>query len=905
MDLNSLSNEELMAIAGPPDGQGFTDLGTIGLSDTNKDLNALSNEELIKIAGPPQIEQSIPVKAASGFLGGLAGLGDAASWVGRKLSPFPYPEDEPGIGDTIRAISDAATGFSNSTKLGKDSLSYKVGEYLPGVLMGSPTLAGQGISGAAKTAAKILATDLATAGGGYTGKKIGGVIGPKGEIVGEIAGGVAGGAIPVIGRNIWSMGRSLFKGASPAEIKGSAAQAIKELTGLDEKTITEAIDNLPDDELAQLMTTAEVTKNAGMGQIEKTLSASGEGAATYAQRSTLRDQLRDKILSSMTQSSGVNKEGLGTALMSKAADVEGSMGEAAQKLWNKVPREVPIDIGPEMENVAASIAERQGGLSLGSKTRELVSQFLDEPIAKSGKLQDIRSDALSLIRKGNLDPLEERVLSAMQGSIDDAMARGLEGTQYDIWQSARGATAIQKETFRRGSAGGAMTAETARPSNVLSNAFKGDSQSVKEIRSALANDPSLIEDVKRGVIEMIPRDAQGRLTANGMKKFISANEGALKELFGEEHFGQWKRILEDLRSEADVGNFAFKASKGNSITSQKNTVAGVIQDTLLGSLVPGSGTLAKIAEAAKRAVNIKNGAQIQELLFRAAMDPKFAVELASAPTSTRMFNAFERIANFGTDLLKSAGANILLAPSRGVLSDRSASEGSMSKYKLSEQQSVTNSSGPKNSEPTKQVLGLGTQNGQYTKQAQGLLSAVPSYSAQSPTKSGATQDILDQAINNLKTGGNMDDSSSHLNNIAAEVEDAGLQPLIKAVIKQESGGKKNAVSKKGARGLMQIMPGTAKEIARELGVEDYDLADPDTNILFGTHYLKKMLRLFDGDAELALAAYNAGPGKVKEWQDRYGPSWDDIAPELKKRGYYLETVNYVPSILKKMQVMEV
>lgn len=131
--------------------------------------------------------------------------------------------------------------------------------------------------------------------------------------------------------------------------------------------------------------------------------------------------------------------------------------------------------------------------------------------------------------------------------------------------------------------------------------------------------------------------------------------------------------------------------------------------------------------------------------------------------------------------------------------------------------------------------------------------------------------------------------------------------LVNAVIHQESRGRADAVSPKGAQGLMQIMPATAKEIAAELGVDSYDLKDKETNQRFGEYYLAKQLKRF-GTPELALAAYNAGPGKVQMWISKYGPSWDaiskgiadDIAEKKLNREYYRETLNYVPSIMKRM-----
>jgi len=120
--------------------------------------------------------------------------------------------------------------------------------------------------------------------------------------------------------------------------------------------------------------------------------------------------------------------------------------------------------------------------------------------------------------------------------------------------------------------------------------------------------------------------------------------------------------------------------------------------------------------------------------------------------------------------------------------------------------------------------------------------------------------------------------------------------LSSALIQQESGGDPSALSGAGAVGLMQIMPGTAKAIAEELGEEysDEKLKDPDTNIRWGTYHLKTLLDKFGGDELKALAGYHAGEGAVRKAEEkgqRIPESYDAYAG--------ISTKDYVKSIMSK------
>ena len=99
--------------------------------------------------------------------------------------------------------------------------------------------------------------------------------------------------------------------------------------------------------------------------------------------------------------------------------------------------------------------------------------------------------------------------------------------------------------------------------------------------------------------------------------------------------------------------------------------------------------------------------------------------------------------------------------------------------------------------------------------------------------------------------------------------------LVKAIIMAESSYNPRAVSKKGAKGLMQLMPTTAKA----LGVEDS--FNPEHNINAGVKYFRHLMNQFDGDARLALAAYNAGSRKVRQYQG---------VPPFRATKYYIKKV---------------
>jgi soluble lytic murein transglycosylase len=137
--------------------------------------------------------------------------------------------------------------------------------------------------------------------------------------------------------------------------------------------------------------------------------------------------------------------------------------------------------------------------------------------------------------------------------------------------------------------------------------------------------------------------------------------------------------------------------------------------------------------------------------------------------------------------------------------------------------------------------------------------------------------------------------------------------LVLGIIRQESNFDTEALSPSGARGLMQLMPATAKTVAKLVG-EPTSIgaltADPDHNMRLGSAYLRSLLDSFDGSMPLAIAAYNAGPSRVEEWigtngDPRQGPQgqagldamldWIELIP-------FNETRNYVQRVIENVVV---
>ncbi|WP_404470960.1 transglycosylase SLT domain-containing protein [Vreelandella venusta] len=132
----------------------------------------------------------------------------------------------------------------------------------------------------------------------------------------------------------------------------------------------------------------------------------------------------------------------------------------------------------------------------------------------------------------------------------------------------------------------------------------------------------------------------------------------------------------------------------------------------------------------------------------------------------------------------------------------------------------------------------------------------------------------------------------------------GVDPyLLMAITRRESAYNPVALSPAGARGLMQLMPGTASQVSRQLGLNDpgpYGVLEPELNIRLGSTYLRDKIERYQGNRLAAAAAYNAGPGRVDQWLGNGVESFDLFVESIPFR----ETRNYVQAVLTYRVIFE-
>lgn len=789
---------------------------------------------------------SYPFRVGASYVPGL--YNEEQKQIARQAFPFSKEMQE---------VTLPALGLER-----KDSLAQRVGEYASP--MGTANLARQLITGTGAGTGAYLATQVA-----------------PDSAVSEMIGAVLGGGAPNL---LTKTTRGMIK---PFSTKGQQTLAGEELLAAAGR---EGVENLQTrlkevDSIRPFTTYAEIAQTPSAAAYQTALRREpGETQNLIEQALSQRQAARETAIKALAPDalSSVSPQVRGEFLQEQASKIIDSARKTAGQAYEELGNVTGISIAKQKYQIGKKLADSfQGSAVPESGTMKHLRFVLDGPKERSfQELKAVYEDAgaeIGKIARENPKAKDISVLKTLRTqvmkAVDEAAENGvLDPAQKTSWNKAKEGYALMGEKF------GTPTLRKITQKGEYGKGFKmSEEQAVSEIiktrRSAeqfikaFGGDQSLVNTARSALI-----DEMSKKPISSWPKFVKDREDIFKEIFqdtekiSKEAIGKaptgvvgdyvlLKRVINNISSEEAVKEMATRASRGQSATAQYVTTAKKL-------LEQGPRVLNRIL--AKDPVGIGGGAAIGSL--------------ASVP-----------------------GAII------GVVAGKAVSKAAQNSEEI-----IKNwiARGIADKETLKLLVSRATEENVKRATERMLSSVLETTAKGSSNISTGTKDrdFVNSAIEEAQKRIDMKNKETEKGPIetpkvisAKRVEiDNDLKPLVTAVIGQESAGNPNAVSSKGAVGLMQIMPATAKEIAKELGVENYDLRDPATNQQFGSHYLKKLLVMFDYDVSLALAAYNAGPGKVKQWVAKYGDNWADIQRELKKRGHYTETVKYVPSTLKRL-----
>lgn len=340
---------------------------------------------------------------------------------------------------------------------------------------------------------------------------------------------------------------------------------------------------------------------------------------------------------------------------------------------------------------------------------------------------------------------------------------------------------------------------------------------------------------------------------------LDANKKIAQRLFGAD-YDNLQKVINDLELSKAPSQLAKAASKGQSITSQSLTS--------LGAIAASRGTIALMKQA--------------------------------GPTAPSILGAVTG-AIYGGGLVGSAAGLAGAAIGAGVRKAGQARELQMDKFVaeiLANPSLIKFAAAPPTEANIRKLIDIGQTSQRGALAARSVEAPEMAAAIPEPTSAPELEDLFNQIQNYQPTEVHTPQPEAvkvGKQNISLPVGEQYSEPrLVKAVMRAESAFNPNAVSPKGAGGLMQIMPATAKG----LGLKEKDRFDPDKNVEAGSRYLQQQIKRF-GDEKLALAAYNWGPenvAKAKAKLEAEGEpvTWENIKSITKVPG---ETREYVDKVL--------
>ncbi len=675
-----------------------------------------------------------------------------------------------------------------------------------------------------------------------------------GSAIGAGTGFLTGGALQGLiqgGQGAYGALKNLIGPQTSQGALSSVGQSLSNFVGLPE--ITSGIKALSKDPLGAMRTSAEVLKKPQLAILEQNLGGSGPKSLEYAAQKAQRSGAEQFILDAVSPAKNVLEENSGKIAQDIIAATKAADKKVVSDLYDLIPAGTEAKLGG-LKIAAQDLKATYFGPGGGKFPARLKDafDFIVSPKNKGhltiNELKNARSELIDIskvaYKAGNNQEgaMASQLADAVKNTIGNAPAGAKE------WTAANKAAAEYFTKYQGTAQQTAPLKDIAKilPSKVY-NKIMSSPEAAQQFKTIVNGQPKAIQSIK----DQIASDLS-TMTDAQRATFISNNESQLKTLLGSD-FDYLDSIRKSIRSRIDTQKLANATAGPN--TALK--LSGVVERALTGKNAPKQGfwnDLVKVVGAGA------SGAAI------------FANPLVAIPAA---------LTGVGVKALRDRSGRLVQNALYDALDRPTVLK-----------QALTLANAPK---PPAQASSAARAT-LATTAAESQFRSKPEYKSDSDFISQA----MDRAEAKVKTTLKAPEVLS-----AKRIEPDNYQQvaksLVPAVTKQESAGNPKAVSPKGATGLMQLMPGTAREVAQKLGIKNPDLKDPETNVKLGTEYLAQMLKLFKGDVKLALAAYNAGPDRVQKWQSKYGSTWSMIEKEIRKRAPKHETLNYVSKILNNFE----
>ena len=626
------------------------------------------------------------------------------------------------------------------------------------------------------------------------------------------------------------------------------------------------------------------------------------------------------------------------SLMLRKEDVE----DIASAAWEKVPGKTKIDASTPFAGTMREYANfgELAKADTSAKAQRVMNKVYDLAQNKNGivsvdELQDLRSAAgRAMAEASGVNPREAKLMSMLRENIDNAglsyaydptvgARGGLPGTaatKPDLealtkLSEAIGATRAAKETFSQGAIGDITAIRQ----------FKPKLQASKVIKKATETPENIMEVSKKvgfesGEMTEIRMQLLSDLTsAKNPTEYLGKEKSKFKVAFGDqytdvENFAQKRGQKAPLEEFARVTDSAIP----NKIFADQQVAARFAKEFANSPLLPMarakfiSERLTKRGDAIE---NLSKNKKIAEKLFQSDLPQlqKVLADLEVSKSPARLErelasgNSITSVRQTSLGALFSARAILKPGTVVGAIADnivskiRATRRSQINRFAsemMADPRLLKFAEAPPTKENINALFDVGTRLGFF-----GGKAAIPETEAKaemSPIEAENMQ--LEERIkaieSSLSEAPTPKQESVKIGKQDVSIpEGEGYAPpdLVKAVMQVESAGKPKAVSSKGAAGLMQLMPATAKD----LGVEDR--FDPEQNVEGGSRYLAQQLKEF-GQPELALAAYNWGPRNIenavaKLRAEKKDVTWENVLSVVKVPRETREYVNKVMSLV--------